>query len=112
MVFTPGPNTIMSMNNAANVGFRKGIFFNFGIFAGLFVLLIICMVFSSVLYAVIPQVQLPMKIIGASYIVYLVVKLFLPAKKVKTMDEKQSFVAGALLQFVNPKIILYGIEKY
>jgi threonine/homoserine/homoserine lactone efflux protein len=109
MVFTPGPNTITSMNNAAKVGLKKGIFFNFGIFSGLFVLLLICMAFSSLLYRVIPQIQLPMKIIGAAYIVYLAVKTFLPPKEVKNMDIKKSFLAGVLLQFVNPKIILYGI---
>jgi threonine/homoserine/homoserine lactone efflux protein len=36
VAYTPGPNNIMSMNNAKNVGFKKGIVFNFGILAGFF----------------------------------------------------------------------------
>ena len=41
VAFTPGPNNIMSMNNAKNVGFKKGLIFNFGMFAGLFTVMVI-----------------------------------------------------------------------
>ena len=34
MPFTPGPNNIMAMNNARNVGFRNGLGFCFGRFFG------------------------------------------------------------------------------
>jgi threonine/homoserine/homoserine lactone efflux protein len=50
VAYTPGPNNIMSMNNAKNVGFKKGIVFNFGIFAGFFVVMLLCLVFSTYLY--------------------------------------------------------------
>jgi threonine/homoserine/homoserine lactone efflux protein len=53
VAYTPGPNNIMSMNNARNVGFKKGIIFNFGILTGFFFLLILCLLFSTVLYTVV-----------------------------------------------------------
>jgi threonine/homoserine/homoserine lactone efflux protein len=34
MAYTPGTNNIMSMSNAKNVGFKKGVVFNFGISVG------------------------------------------------------------------------------
>jgi threonine/homoserine/homoserine lactone efflux protein len=109
MAFTPGPNNIMSMNNAAGVGFKKGIVFNFGIFAGIFVIMILCLIFSSVLYAVIPKIQFPMKIIGAAYMLYLIIITLLPSGTHKIRKNNGSFIVGALLQFINPKIIMYGI---
>ena len=34
--YTPGPNNLLSMSNAARLGFRRSIPFNFGITAGFF----------------------------------------------------------------------------
>jgi threonine/homoserine/homoserine lactone efflux protein len=109
MAYTPGPNNIMSMNNAKNVGFRKGIIFNLGIFTGFSVVMILCLIFSRVLYAVIPPVQLPMKIAGALYMVYLMIKTIVPSKKHEIKNSNGSFILGAVLQLINPKIIMYGI---
>jgi threonine/homoserine/homoserine lactone efflux protein len=78
VAYTPGPNNVMSMNNAKNVGFRKGIHFNLGIFAGFFVVMILCLLFSAVLYTIVPKIQLPMKILGAGYMVYLISKGLIP----------------------------------
>jgi threonine/homoserine/homoserine lactone efflux protein len=109
VAYTPGPNNIMSMNNAKNVGFKKGIIFNFGIFAGFFVVMILCLIFSTVLYTLVPKIQLPMKILGAAYMVYLVIKTFIPSKAHEIKKNNGGFLIGALLQLINPKIIIYGI---
>jgi threonine/homoserine/homoserine lactone efflux protein len=50
-----------------------------------------------------------MKIAGAAYMVYLIVKTLAPSKGHETKSSKGSFLAGALLQLVNPKIMIYGI---
>ncbi|MDR1216345.1 MAG: LysE family transporter [Treponema sp.] len=109
MAYTPGPNNIMSMNNTKNVGFKKGIVFNLGIFAGFFVVMILCLVFSTVLYTLIPKIQFPMKILGAAYMVYLIIKTLVPSKAHEIKNNNGSFLVGALLQLINPKIIIYGI---
>jgi threonine/homoserine/homoserine lactone efflux protein len=99
----------MSMNNAKTVGFKKGIIFNLGIFAGFSVVMILCLIFSTVLYTIIPKIQLPMKILGAVYMIYLVVKTIIPSKEHEIKNNNGSFIIGALLQLINPKIIIYGI---
>jgi threonine/homoserine/homoserine lactone efflux protein len=109
MAYTPGPNNIMSMNNAKNVGFRKGIVFNFGILTGFFIVMLLCLLFSKALYTVVPRIELPMKILGASYMLYLIIKTIFPSKKHKIKNNSGSFFTGALLQLINAKIILYGI---
>ena len=109
MTITPGPNNIMSMNNAKRVGFIRGIKFNFGILIGSFFILLLCLFFSSFLYTMIPKVQLPMKILGAAYMVYLIIKTIVPSKKRNIKDNDGGLIIGALLQLINPKLILFGI---
>jgi threonine/homoserine/homoserine lactone efflux protein len=61
-----------------------------------------------------PKIQLPMKILGAAYMIYLAVHDFFPSKNhgVKTgggAGSRGSFFAGMVLQLVNAKIMLYGL---
>jgi threonine/homoserine/homoserine lactone efflux protein len=109
VAYTPGPNNIMSMNNAKNAGFRKGMVFNFGIFTGFIVVMILCLIFSTVLYSVVPKIQFPMKILGAAYMVYLIIKTLVPSREHEIKSNNGSFLVGALLQLINPKLIIYGI---
>ena len=88
MSYTPGPINIMSMNNAKNIGLRNSILFNFGNYTGHFIVMLVCLAFSKVLYTVIPQIQLPMKILGAVYLFYLIVKTIVPSKKHETKGNK------------------------
>jgi len=97
------------MNNAKNVGFKKGLAFNFGILTGFFAVMILCLLFSAFLYTVVPKIQLPMKILGASYMVYLIIRMIIPSKEHDIKKTGSSFFIGALLQLINPKIIIYGI---
>jgi threonine/homoserine/homoserine lactone efflux protein len=112
MAYTPGPNNIMSMNNAKNVGFRKGLIFNFGLLTGFFVVMLLCLFLTTVLYTVVPKIQFPMKILGAAYLVYLIVKTFIPSKKDEIQNGSGKFFIAASLQFINPKIIIYGITAF
>lgn len=109
--FTPGPNNIMSMSNASRYGFKKSIFFNVGIFFGFFIIIALCSIFSVTLYRLIPSIKPIMTCIGAVYILWLAWKTY----KSKSHSEGDSvkntntLLSGFLLQFVNPKVILYGI---
>lgn len=109
--FTPGPNNIMSMSNASRYGFKKSIFFNVGIFFGFFIIIALCSVFSVTLYNLIPSIKPVMTLIGAAYIVWLAWKTYKSPPHSEDKNEKNTntFLAGFLLQFVNPKVILYGI---
>ena len=59
---TPGPNNIMSMSNASRRGFRRALPFNFGIWAGFSVVMVLCTIFCNVLSAWIPKIKMPMLI--------------------------------------------------
>ena len=112
VIYTPGPNNIMTMNSAKNVGFRKTLKFISGIFVGAFVLLSLCMLFSAYLYNLTPKIQLPMKILGAIYMAYLMIKTVVPKKNNEASENKNNntgFFIGIVLQFINPKLIMFGI---
>lgn len=68
---TPGPNTLMSMGNGSRLGFRRALPFNFGIWAGFSVVMLLCAALCGALDALIPRLRLPMLVLGAAYMLYL-----------------------------------------
>jgi threonine/homoserine/homoserine lactone efflux protein len=100
----------MSMNNAKNIGLRKSILFNLGNYTGHFIVMLACLTFSKALYTILPKIQIPMKILGAAYLLYLAVKTIVRPKKHEAKDSKdRGFIVGALLQLINVKVILFGL---
>lgn len=109
--YTPGPNNIMSMTNAGRDGLKRSIPFFCGIFSGFVIVISACAAFSSFMYEYIPSIKHLMIYIGAIYILYLAWTIWRdkPHKKNNGIIQTNSFLSGMLLQFVNIKIILYGI---
>jgi len=108
--YTPGPNNIMSMSHASKLGFRKSFPFNLGILAGFSIVMTLCTLFSTTLYALIPKIKPVMLVLGAGYMLYLAWKIWKSNSDIHVQDTKSSsFLSGCLLQFVNPKIMVYGI---
>ncbi len=106
---SPGPNNLLSMSNGSQKGLVRALPFNFGIGAGLTVVMIGCAVFCSVLTSVLPKIQLVMRFIGAAYMLYLAWTTFVGDGKMDAEGAAGGFLSGLLLQFVNPKIFVYGI---
>ena len=106
---TPGPNNIMSMSNAGRVGFRKSFPFNLGIWAGFSVVMLICTFFCNMLSEIIPKIKTPMLIIGALYMLWLAWNTLKDSNALEEQFAKSTFLSGALLQFINPKIYIYCI---
>jgi len=109
--FTPGPNNIMAMSNASRNGFKNSILFNIGMAFGFFFVIGLCSISSVVLYSLIPTIKPVMTYIGAAYILWLTWKTYKSKPPGESEDKKDTytFTSGLLLQFVNPKVILYGI---
>ena len=109
--FTPGPNNITAMSNAAKYGFKKGFRFNIGVLFGFLMMMTICAVSTSLMYDFIPQVEPIMLFVGAAYILRLAWTIWRdnPHDTKKRVIETNSIVSGMVLQFVNVKVILYGI---
>ncbi|MDL2317631.1 LysE family transporter [Eubacteriales bacterium OttesenSCG-928-A19] len=106
---TPGPNNIMSMTHASQLGIRRSFPFNLGILSGFLVVMSLCTLFSSLLFSVLPRVRLVMQVLGGVYMLYLAYKTFVSKPPQEASASKSGYLSGMLLQFVNPKIYLYCI---
>lgn len=105
---TPGPNNIMSMSNGGRLGFRGALPFNFGICAGFSAVMLLCTAFCATLTNLIPAVKTPMLIAGAAYMLHLAWSTFRSSGVIEDRHSSSGFYAG-MLQFINPKIYIYGI---
>lgn len=111
MTLTPGPNNIMSMTFANQDGFKRTQRFMLGVAAGFFILMLLASYFNLLLYSYLPKIKIVMDIIGAAYMVFLAVKIIVskPHGEEKKDSRLNAFFPGMLLQFINPKGVLYCI---
>ena len=111
--YTPGPNIILSMNTARLFGFRKTIPLMTGMTVGLFAVMMLNAVGNLFIGAFIPKVLPWLRGIGSIYLFWLAWKIAFPKKpSVAKGNDKQEKVPGIkegfTLQFINPKVILFG----
>ncbi len=107
--FTPGPNNIAGMSNAAQHGLKKGFIFNLGIFAGQLSVAAACAVFCNMLSQMLPKIEMPMRVIGACYILWLAWSIFRSDGQWDNMETEARFLPGLLLCWLNPKYYFYSI---
>lgn len=111
VTFTPGPNNIMAMVNANNFGYKRTMQFLLGIFSGFIIIMLLCSYFNLFLCNIMPKVQIFMSILGALFMLYLALKIMISSSSAqqKKNENLNSFSTGIAMQFVNIKVILYGI---
>jgi len=107
--FTPGPNNIMALANASKYGLRRTMRFTLGVCAGFFLVVGLSIVFTIVLYRLVPTIKPVMTVIGAAYILWLAYKTVTSSPHDDGASGQNTFLSGMLLQFLNPKAILYGL---
>ena len=112
--FTPGPNNMMAMSNGLHDGFRKSLRFLFGVFAGFFVVMLLCGYLNFVLVSILPKARFWLNLLGTGYMIYLGIHIALTRQSEQTEIDRplNTFKAGALMQFLNLKLILYGITVF
>ena len=96
---TPGPNNILALSSATTHGFRQSTRVLAGMSLGFLIVMLLCAAAVHLLSWA-----------GAAYIVWLAWKIATsPTKEDGLQTKPISFWASFALQFVNVKIILYGI---
>lgn len=112
MVGTPGPNNLMLMASGANFGFRRTVPHILGISFGCQVLFLAIALGLGQLFAIYPQAMVVLKILGATFLVYLAWLLVRPARKSAQVGKDSrplSFWQASLFQWVNPKAWMMGV---
>ena len=106
---TPGPGNILALNIVTNYGYKKGKTLFFGIFAGYYVVQILCAIFVYGVNSLLPNVMEVMKYIGAAYILWLAIHIAFSKNTSENTEQSASFLKGFMLQFVNVKIYMFGV---
>jgi len=106
---TPGPGNILALNTITNYGWKKGRPLFYGIFAGYYIVQLICAIFVYGISSFLPNVLNVMKYIGAAYILFLAIHIAISKPPAENTEKSASFVRGFMLQFVNVKIYMFGI---
>ncbi|NLL36580.1 MAG: LysE family transporter [Fretibacterium sp.] len=112
-LYTPGPNNIMAMNSARQAGLLRSLPFYYGMSSGFAFITFLTALFNVALEKILPQAQPVLGGLGALYMLYLAVKPFLPHSPSPTpaddLKELHSYREGFLLQFLNPKVMLFSL---
>lgn len=110
--FTPGPNNFMAISFANRFGFRNTLSFCVGVGSGFFLIALLCSFFNQALIKILPFIETPLKFLGVVYMLYLACKTFTSSGsngEAPVKADKNLFLIGTMMQFINPKAILYGI---
>jgi len=109
--FTPGPNNILSLTYASRYGYRKTLGFILGVMTGTAIISIGSSYLNLLLVHLLPKMELGMRLLGALYMLYLAIKIMRNHSKATVQSEEKAnfFLSGLILQFINPKVIIYAI---
>lgn len=102
---TPGPNNIMLASSGILFGFVRSVPHMFGITVGFGVMLALCAAGVGSLVLAVPALQLVLKAIGSTYLLYLAWQLRRMSfgQKEGGHSRPMTFIGAAAFQFVNPK---------
>ena len=98
--FTPGPGNILALNTVTNYGYKKGKPLFFGIFAGYYVVQILCSIFVYGVNSLLPN---------GMGVMWLAIHIVFSKPSTENAEQSASFLKGFMLQFVNVKIYMFGV---
>lgn len=104
---TPGPTNIVILSAVNKFGAKKAREYTYGATAAFGLLLVISALLNTVLMAVIPKILPVMQVIGSLYIVYLAYQILRMDTSKDTVKQTATFLSGFLMQFINPKVVLF-----
>lgn len=102
---TPGPNNIMVLSSGVNFGLKRSMPHILGISLGFFILCMACGLGLGSLLLSFPNMHTGLKIVAASYLLYLAYKIASSRSLSQAAENSQPFtlMQAAMFQWVNPK---------
>ncbi|WP_407305778.1 LysE family translocator [Desulfosporosinus sp. SB140] len=107
VTFTPGPTNIVILSSVQNFGAKKTMKYVYGATIAFGILLAVSAILNSALVTVVPKILSIMRIIGSFYMLYLAYQIYKMDVSGATVNQPVNFVSGLLMQFINPKVILF-----
>jgi cysteine/O-acetylserine efflux protein len=110
---SPGPNNMASAANGLQHGFKKSLPFLMGIISGFFIVMLAIGLISTAILRFIPQFQVFLKVIGGSYILWLAYRALRSTYQIQKNNQPPlTYSNGFMLQFINPKVIFFGLTIF
>ncbi|MFP3123836.1 LysE family transporter [Ectobacillus funiculus] len=107
ITFTPGPTNIVILSTVHNLGTKKAIEYTYGATIAFGLLLVISAMLNTILVTIIPKILIVMQIIGSFYMLYLAYQVYKMDTSKPTVNQTGTFMSGFLMQFLNPKVVLF-----
>lgn len=107
MSYTPGPNNLLALDGALKLGLKGTAKFLIGIGLGFLTLSMLCLLFSEYMAAYFSSFIFVIKIVGFIYLLYLAYSVFKNNAKDAQQSNTYRMRDGLLLQYMNPKTIVY-----
>lgn len=107
VTFTPGPTNIVILSGVYNFGTKKTMEYVYGATIAFGMLLAVSVILSSMLMMVIPKILLVMQTAGSMYMLYLAYQIYSIGEAKSNAEQTITFRGGFLMQFVNPKVIVF-----
>ena len=113
-IFTPGPNNITSSSLGMRVGYHHTLRFIAGVVTGFFCIMVATGLLTELLVSAYDRIAIVLKIAGVTYLLWIAWTVVRPEDKehVSATASGTKYRDGLLLQFVNPKVILFGLTMY
>jgi len=112
VTITPGPANIVIFSTVQNVGVKKAIEFCYGAVIAFGIILFLSVFLNAFLASLLPEILRYLQIIGACYILYLAYLIFNMDTTHARSRQLGSFKTGFLMQFVNPKVLIFCLTVF
>ena len=112
ITFAPGPTHIITLSTVQNYGVKKALNFCYGASIAFTIILVLSVTLNSVLASFLPKAISIMQILGTTYILYLAYQIYKIDTSTNDKKDFGSFKTGFLMQFINPKVILFCITVF
>lgn len=107
VTFTPGPSNIVILSSTQIVGARKTMRYVWGATLAFGLLLTASAFLNQLLAGVLPGILKVMQIVGGLYMVYLAYQIYKMSTTEDAPKQVTGFWNGFIMQFVNPKVVLF-----
>ncbi|OME93443.1 lysine transporter LysE [Paenibacillus amylolyticus] len=107
VTFTPGPSNIVILSSTQIVGARKTMRYVLGATLAFGLLLTASAFLNQLLAGVLPGILKVMQIVGGLYMVYLAYQIYKMGTTEDAPKQVTGFWNGFIMQFVNPKVVLF-----
>jgi len=109
VTFTPGPTNIVILSSVQHHGARKTMEYVAGATLAFGLLLAASAMLNHLLAGIIPHILGIMQIIGSLYMLYLAYQVYRMGHTESKTQQSSGFVSGLLMQFVNPKVLVFSL---